>query len=533
MQAVSSNFEERVNSAKKQTDFAIMIAWEKQLNPNTRFFSLNSSTLDGGDFLKGSGDVITFFDKYKYTDESKFVKNFKITKKTSNYSWGVISAQATLTLNNGSGRFLPGKDLVIGDFVKAGRPIKILTGYDGEMITNFIGFLNMPTVNIVEQTVEFTAFDAITYLDTKYSSLPAFVNKPTHEIVRSLLIEQGFSADQFDIDNSHQVPISYLSPKGRTVTSLLTELAEAEAALVFVDEQGIIRFWNRTHFAGQQDPVHVFNYSNLKELRIKSTAVINKTKVVAKPYKLQAFQKLWELEQGNEQTKIRAGKTIDIFAEFYDDAGAFYAVTVDSPVPAAQNTGSSLFAGARNSDGTGGDINLSLVSVHNFGSSYKLTFKNNSSFDGYVTRIQLWGKPAKIVQIITEEAIDESSVAQYGINPDTSTGIGEETLLIENNLIQDVGGAKAIANNIVTLYSKPSQQFDVDNFFVPQLQIGDHVELKIEEIEKPYSCIITGYELAGGINANFRQSLDLEGRPKVNWFVLNSSKLDGGDGLAN
>lgn len=533
MQVVSANFKNKVESPEKQTDFAVMIAWEKQLNPNTRFFNLNSSTLDGGDFLKGSGDVITFFDKYKYTNESKFVKNFKITKKTSNYSWGVISAQATLTLNNGSGRFLPQKDTVIGKHIKAGRPVKILTGYDGEMITNFVGFLNMPTVNIVEQTVEFTAFDAITYLDTKYSSLPAFVNKPTHEIVRSLLIEQGFSADQFDIDNSHQVPISYLSPKGRTVTSLLTELAEAEAALVFVDEQGIIRFWNRTHFAGQQDPKHVFNYSNLKELNIKSTAIINKTKVIAKPYKVQAFQKMWELEQGNDQTKVGAGKTIDVFADFQDNAGVFYAVSVDNPVPVAQNTGSSFFAGARNSDGSGGDLNLSLVGVYNFGSSYRMTFRNNSGFDGYVTRVQLWGRPAKIVQVITEEAIDESSVAQYGVNPDTSTGIGDDTLLIENNLVQDVGGAKSIANNIVTLYAKPNSQFSVKNFFVPQLQIGDHVELKIQEIEKPYSCIIVGYELAGGVNANFRQSLDLEGRPKVNWFVLNSSKLDGGDGLAN
>lgn len=533
MQTVSPNFKERVNSAKKQTDFAVMIAWEKQLNPNTRFFNLNSSTLDGGDFLKGSGDVITFFDKYKYTDESKFVKNWKITKRMSSYSWGVVSAQATLTLNNGSGRFLPGKDSVIGKFIKAGRPVKILTGYDGETITNFVGFLGVPSINIVEQTVEFTAFDAITYLDTKYSNLPAFINKPAHEIIRSLLIEQGFSADQFDIDNSHQVPISYLSPKGRSITSILTEIAEAEAALVFVDEQGIIRFWNRTHFSGQKEPKYTFNYSNLRELNIKSTAIINKTKVVAKPYKVQAFQKLWELESGSEQTKIGAGKTIDIFAEFRDDVGDFYAISVDTPVSFVNNTGSSFFAGAKNSDGTGGNINLSLQSVYNFGNSYRMTFKNNSDSEGYVTKIQLWGVPAKITQIITEESIDESSVEQYGINPDTSTGISEETLKIENNLIQDVGGAKAIANNIVSLYAKPSQRFSVKNFFAPQLQLGDPVELVIDELEKPFSCVITGYELAGGVNANFRQSLDLEGRPKVNWFVLDTSKLDDGDGLAN
>lgn len=533
MQAVSANFKARVASPNKQTDFAVMVGWSKLLNPNTKFFNLNSSALDGGDFLKGWGDVVTFFDKYAYTDETVFVKNWRITKKINSYSWGVVSAQAIITLNNASGRFLPGKDPVIGDFIKAGRPIKILTGYDGEMITNFVGFIGAPTVNIVDQTVEITAFDAITYLDTKYSELPAFVGKFTHQIVRDLLVEQGFSADQFDIDQSNQVAIGYLSVRGRSVTEILTDLAEAEAALVFVDEQGIIRFWNRTHLAGQHTVAHQFNYDNLSGLRIKSTPIINSAEVVAKPFKVQARQKLWELEQGNEQTMIEAGKTKDIFVRFSDDVGDFYAVNVDTPVPLANNTGSSMFSGSKNADGTGGSIAMQLVAHHNFGNSYKMTFRNTSSTNGYVNRLQLWGVPAKVVQIITESAKSEPSIEQYGVNPDTSTGIGNDVLKITNDLVQDVGGARAIANNIVSLYAVPNRQFKLDNFFVPQLQIGDLVELSIDEVDETYNCFITGYELAGGVSANFRQSLEVEERPKIRQFALNTSRLDSGDILAN
>ena len=152
-------------------------------------------------------------------------------------------------------------------------------------------------MNIVDRTVEFTAFDAITYLDTKYSSLPAFVNRPAHEIVRDLLVEQGFSNDQFDIDQSNQVPIGYLSVKDKSITSILTDIAEAEAALVFVDEQGIIRFWNRTHLAKPHATAHIFSYDNLRQLSIKSTPIINYAEVVAKPYKTQAYQKLWSLSR--------------------------------------------------------------------------------------------------------------------------------------------------------------------------------------------------------------------------------------------
>ena len=117
------------------------------------------------------------------------------------------------------------------------------------------------------------------------------------------------------------------------MTDLLKELAEAEAALVFVDEQGIIRFWNRTHLAKTQPTAHTFSYSNLTNLQIKSTPVINSAQVVAKPFKVQAFQKLWELEQGSEQTKIKAGKTIDIFAEFPADWGVAWAYGLHPHAP--------------------------------------------------------------------------------------------------------------------------------------------------------------------------------------------------------
>ena len=99
----------------KQTDFAVMIAWDKKFSSGADFFTLDKSTTDGGDFLKGNDDTITLFDKYYYCNESHFVKNFKIAKKVSNYSWGVVSAQATITLNNGSNRCLPGKDEKIGE----------------------------------------------------------------------------------------------------------------------------------------------------------------------------------------------------------------------------------------------------------------------------------------------------------------------------------------------------------------------------------------------------------------------------------
>ena len=42
MQAVSANFISKVSAPRKQTYFAVMLGWSKQINPTTRFFNLDS-----------------------------------------------------------------------------------------------------------------------------------------------------------------------------------------------------------------------------------------------------------------------------------------------------------------------------------------------------------------------------------------------------------------------------------------------------------------------------------------------------------
>ena len=124
-----------------------------------------------------------------------------------------------------------------------------------------------------------------------------------------------------------------------------------------------------------------------------------------------------ELEQGNDQTLIDPGKTKDVFVKFSDDNGDFYAVSVDTPAPLASSAGSSMFHGTKNADGTGGDISMLLVGYSNFGNTYKMTFRNTSNIAGYVSCIQLWGVPAKVSQVIIEQAKSEPSIEQFGLTP--------------------------------------------------------------------------------------------------------------------
>ena len=135
-QNVSDSFINTLKQSQKQTDFVVKIGWNKEIREDAGFFVLDSSKLDNNNFLKGSEDVITLFDTFKYSDESEFVKNFSISRKVSQYAWGVISANAKITLNNQTGRFLPNNSEIGANF-KAGRPVKIFVGYGGEMICVF------------------------------------------------------------------------------------------------------------------------------------------------------------------------------------------------------------------------------------------------------------------------------------------------------------------------------------------------------------------------------------------------------------
>ena len=75
-QNVSDSFINTLKQSQKQTDFVVKIGWNKEIREDAGFFVLDSSKLDDNNFLKGSEDVITLFDTFKYSDESDFVKDF-------------------------------------------------------------------------------------------------------------------------------------------------------------------------------------------------------------------------------------------------------------------------------------------------------------------------------------------------------------------------------------------------------------------------------------------------------------------------
>lgn len=526
MQVVSSAFTAAAAAAYKRIGASVLIAWEKTVNASYQFFTIGQSKIGGSDLIKGAGGAVTFFDKYQYTNESAAVENFKISRKMSNYPWGVIMASAEVTLLNGNNRFTPKYDAAIGNYILPDRPIKLGLGFNDEYINLMVGYTEQPASSVSSRKTVLQAWDALKYLSNKKSSLPAFVNTRADQIIIQLLQEQGFSAGQYDIESSLQQPIGYLMVQDKVVTDIFSEICAAEGALMFCDENGVIRFWNRLHFNSNSASRWTFNYSNMTDIDWDTTPIINNAIVVAKPFKPAAFNKVWESGQAYV---VPPNGSLEVFADFRDDAGSFPMISLVTPVNIGSATSSSWQANY-NEDGKGANASgaITLTSTYLFGERYRMTFANSSGQNVYLTKIQLYGVPAKVQVIESKEQRDNVSIGNYGMNPNNSGKVVE----INNNLVQDVATANALAYIYVKVSSLPLQRLKCKVFGVPQLQIGDFVTVQEETTGQTLSMIIVGNEISVGQNGQFEQQLEMEQRSTYQYFTIGVSRIGGSDYLA-
>lgn len=525
MQTVSSDFSTAAAASIKAINQGCLIAWDLTANLTTNWFTIGTSKIGGADLIKGAGGAITFFDKYQYADESAKVLSWQIVRKLSQRPYGVVIATATMTLDNNTRRYTPNFDGTIGALILPNRAIKLQTGFAGESIQQFVGYTDIPNSPLIKRQTTITAYDAVSYLANCKSALQAFVNTTTDSIITQLLAEQGFSGTQYSIELSLQQPISYYNPNGRKVIDMLKELCEAEVALMFVNENGIITFWNRQHFNNNRTSRWTFNYSNVTDLNWDNTPIINSVAVTAQPNKVTA--KMLVFTNGQSIT-LAPNTTTDVFADFKDSVGSFPCVSIDVVLPIASST-SSEYTVNYSTDGSGLDAaaGVSLTSSYLFGDSYKMTYTNTTSQNIYITKLELYGVPAKVQILDTQTQDDTVSQANFGINPANNGNV----LSINNNTIQNTGAAKALAYVLVKQYATPMTRLICPAFAVPHLQIGDAVTVNIADGNQSKLCFIVGITTSIS-RGNLLQEFDVEERSTYDYFTIGASKIGGSDSLA-
>jgi hypothetical protein len=353
-----------------------------------------------------------------------------------------------------------------------------------------------------------------------------YQNASTSAIIQGLLETAGLVASQFNLDaGSVVIPFAYFK-KGMTLGNALREVAEAEIGNVYMTEAGVIRFENRVNW-NSKVPSYIYDKDNMLDRQsLDVDTVINDVRVYSNARAVQAKQPVW---QGNAPVRftdgavsLQSGETKSIFADFRDDFGELPVTTVDDPDPVSLAT-TSVYAANSASDGSGDDLSgdVDLGSTDVFSTAMKLTFTNNGSQEAFLTQLELWGTPARVVAEIYERITDAASIGSFD-------GFEEHVHEIRNDLIQDSTAARTIGQMIIEDRAEDDDQQKWIVKAVPHQQVGDVVTYNEQNADEDY--FVT--RVNDIINSSgYRQVLRVSKRTINTYFRIGISTIGGPDPL--
>lgn len=523
MQSVSAQFTERTSKAIRPINWKVLISFEKNYDAAVDFFDIGGSTIGGTDIIKGDGSVIQEWDKYVYEDYSDRVLSVEINRETDIPTSPITLATATIVLDNHDDLFTPGNTASpLDGFLVSRRPVRINLGFGVESIPKFVGITSLkPEVNESAKTVKLQCIDFLSaIMNVPLDEEVMFVNDRTDEIISALLERGGLDPTQFDLDTGGiLIPFAYFK-KGSKLGEGIKDVAEAELGNLSMLEDGTPRFRNRASWATNTS-VWDFDKDNVIDKKALGTSsVINVVEVFSKAREVQAKQKLWE---SSSEIELPPGST-EIFIDFKDEYGELPVTVADDPDYVSGAT-TSLYATNEQRDGTGptheGDI--SLTSSDLFSAGMKLVFQNDATVTVFLTRLEIHGTPAKVVNDVYVRVTDPTSIG-------TKDGYEERPVKIDNNLVQDEVAANSIGQTIIADRSEDDDQQEMIVKAVPQLQIGDVITYNDENITDETYFVTRINDIVN--NSGYRQVLRVSKRTINEYFAIAISSLGGTDQLA-
>lgn len=515
MQSVSTKFNTRANGTMRPIGWRALMSFPKAFEENIDFFTIGVSTIGGTDIIKGEGDVIQEWDKYQYDDYSYRIMQMEITRQEEAVN-SVALAMADIKLENHDNYFTPHAGSIIEDFILPYRPTKLYMGFGSEAVPLFVGLTDkMPTVDEKGKTASFHLIDFMHSLFNRPLDRTVILeNVSTDAALEELMDVAGILPTQFDFDIGFNIIDFVYFEKGTTFGDAVKQLMEAEMGRFYMNEVGVIRFKNRQNY--DSTPVAYFDKSNVLDIKTKTQDdIVNVVEIRAKVRQVQAKQKYWELQQA---FSIPANSSVEVWADFDDPV-----TTVDDPVYISGAT-TSLYTANTQEDGTGTAVSSNIaVSTTKFAKSFLMQFTNTNAYSVYITTLELFATPAKVVKEIYVREQDDASVAEYDERP----------MVIENNFINNEGDAFSKAKIILDDWSQYGGISELTVKGNPALQLGDAVGCTIPGYEGTYVLTkIINKLMITGKGVQFLQTLTVKKREFQTYFTIGVSTIGGTDVIA-
>lgn len=513
MQVVSTQFDNRAKGYMRPLSWSLLMSFPRNFIDTIDFFTIEVSTIGGDDIIKGEGDVVQEWDKYEYSDYSGRIISMEWTRQ-EDYLSSMAMSTADITLDNSDGYFTPNGGSVIEDFILPYRPIKLFAGFGGENIPVFIGLTEkMPDVDEKNKTVKFHCIDFIYSLYNRPLTESVMMEEArTDEVLDELLQLAGLTSNQYNLDIGFNIIHFAYFPKDTKLGDAITELMEAEMGRFYLDELGVIQFKNRQNFS--QNPVYAFSPNNIiTATTSKQDDITNVVEIKANVREVQANQKFWELQS---PILIPAGSSVDIWADFEDPV-----TDVDEPEYVTTAVTSSYTTNELE-DGSGANrsADITLDSFSRFAQSYKMTFENTGSYNLYITTLELFATPAKVVKELYVREQDDTSVNKYDERP----------VNIDNNFISREDEAYSKAIILLTDYAEYGSVLNLDVKGNMALQLNDCIDVILPDVGiRTYVITKMSNKM---MNGKFSQSLTVKVRDPQHYFTIEVSTIGGTDVIA-
>lgn len=404
----------------------------------------------------------------------------------------------------------------IGDMILPKRVIKAEVGFGTLYVPKFSGLIDKIHPQLKDDTVQIYAYDWADRLKDTLVTEELYQNKRSDELISILADKIGISAEKRNFDvGAHLVEFAWF-PEA-SVWYYMTQIAEAEGGRIFFDEEGTLNFWNRGRIATQgSESVYDFTIDDhIIDLNydISKDKIKNRIVVKASPKMLLGRTVIFK---DNTGSSVPAGTTSEIWAQFsFGDDKSVPAINVEIPTLGVELIANSI------SDGSGTDVtgNLTITSYSLFAESLKLNIHNAGGVDAYFTTFLIYGEPIVVKTKI--EVIEEDAASQilYDV----------QELQIENDFIDSEEYATNLAVQRLDQLKEPRNFITMDVVGVPYLQLGDIVGVEggFDRVSKNYSIVKNRWQLTD----DFIQSLELERKIVINFFILDESTLDSSDKL--
>jgi hypothetical protein len=511
MQTTTSRFRQLAAGNVRPLSWGLKASFDKTFDAGITFFTLDQSLLDGPDILAPSGDnPLQQWDKYSYLDYSDRAISIEVTREeTEPYS--IAQAYADITVNNYDGYFTPNSGSPIDANILPRRPFRALLGFGSEVLPQIVGLSQgMPELDKASRTASFHVVDFMTYLRNQdIGETIMLQNVKTHEVLDYLFQYLGLLPEQYSLDGSLNTIRFFYVEKDAKFGGILDKLMEAEIGRLYMDEAGVIHFGNRYNY--NLTPVASFDLSNTIDYAVSDvSSIINSVKITSAYREVQPLQSIWT---SATPTPVIAGSTVVVWAQLFDPI-----TSATTPTYSSVETNSSYFISALEQDGSTPYTDIS-VTMDLFSKTAKLTFVNTGVSDAYVTAVDLYGTPAKVVETISVAEFDQTSIDKFE----------EQLYEIDNEYIQDESNAQSRALILLHDYAAYGAGVDIEVKGSPAIQLGDAIDLSLDGYQGIHIVTKTTNILTAG---KLTQRLRARKKVAVTFFTLDVSLLDGTDLLS-